>query len=332
MPNNPVQVVLNVRNYFNEPPPGHMGPAKDFFEGRDKEFAKHREKLTRQVEGVGAAMQRSGISSGIVKVSLRREAFAKSHRPQRVLFPPESRPCVGVSGLGELFFHVTAEDVVAIGREIASAETETRIKRSQKSGKDYVSPSEQRSDAGAVEAISLPDSTDKRGFSLEDGLRWLSDAKTSGAYFVEFFGLPSGSLNFSSIAYFNGLREQVVGRILDSGLYVEVFQVDIKRDRGRPSGVIGFRLTVSEKDRAFNLSIREHEQLIKILESHPYIRKISLPPLVSSSGAAATTPGGPTLSLPLKNITAIYPKIGVVDGGIANFLSSWTRASTQIRT
>jgi hypothetical protein len=161
MPNNPVQIILNTRDYFVAPDPGRFGPAKDFFEGRDQDFAEHRGKLIRQVASVASEFQRSGITSGVLKVSLRREAWAKSHRPQLALFPPEKRPCIGVSKLGELFYHVTAEDVQELQQEIAVAESETRRRTSASTGKEYASPTAQRSEVGAVDSIEVPTAADK---------------------------------------------------------------------------------------------------------------------------------------------------------------------------
>ena len=51
MAHNPVQVVLNTEQYMKRPEGGGGGSAKDFFEGRDNEFVKHREKLLRDFSG-----------------------------------------------------------------------------------------------------------------------------------------------------------------------------------------------------------------------------------------------------------------------------------------
>jgi hypothetical protein len=328
MPNNPVQIVLNVKNYFLEPPPGKMGPATDFFARRDADFAKHRERLRKQAANVSTTMIRSGVKTGVVKVNLRKEAFAKSHRPQRILFPPESRPCVGVSAIGELYFHVSVEDVTAIEREIASAETETRIKKSKKTGKEYFSPSEQRSDAGAIEAISYPDAADKRTFDLPLGVRWLSDPRTSGAYFVEFFGAPAGLMRLSVFSYFTGLTERLTRSVISDGLSISTFPVDVRSENPRPSGVVGFRLLVSE-DGVFNSNLADHAKLLKILEADPYVRRISLPPLVAPSNTVSKGSSSTTVPLPPKVSAISYPKIGVVDGGIAPHLDPWLLSSHE---
>src|SRR5580700_8356708 len=151
MPNNPVQIVLNTRDFFMVPDHKRWGPAKDFFEDRDKQFVEHRRKLLEQVDGIKSSFQRSGMTSGILKVKMRREAWAKSHRPNRALFPVDKRPCVAVSGVGELFYLVSAEDLPELETEIAKAEDATRWRKSKNSEEPYAAPSDQRSDVGAVE-------------------------------------------------------------------------------------------------------------------------------------------------------------------------------------
>lgn len=126
MPSNPVQIVLNTKDYFTVPDPSRRGPAKDFFEDRDQEFVDHRDKLIRQVTSIATAFERSNLSAGVVKVSLNRAAWAKSHRPQRILFPSGKRPCVGASQIGELYYYVTKDDVAELEQEITTAEIVSR--------------------------------------------------------------------------------------------------------------------------------------------------------------------------------------------------------------
>jgi hypothetical protein len=325
MPNNPLQVVLNTKDYFVTPDGGRFGPAKDFFEGRDHEFVEHRDKLLRQVSSIASAFERSKVSAGVVKVSLNREAWAKSHRPQRALFPLSKRPCVGASQLGELYYHVTTDDVAELGQEIATAETETRRKISSKSGKEYVAPSYQRSDVGAVEAIELPSAIDKRSFSPEEAVRWLSDPRTAGAYFVELFSLPPTYFPELVADY---LRQIVIGLVStaeDRGLPVETFDVDIKGGRAhRPTGVVGIRLLDSKNKKSFNRSVDEHSRLLSLLDVHPYVRRIILPPIIVAANVRASAiKQGNAPGLPRKNSGVKYPKIGIIDGGVGDHLGEW---------
>jgi hypothetical protein len=326
MPNNPVQVVLNTRDYFVVPDPGSYGPAKDFFKDRDQEFVEHRDKLLRQVRSIATAFQRSDMVSGVVKVSLQREAWAKSHRPQRALFPPSKRPCIGASKLGELYFHVTADDVAELGQEIAVAESKTRRKVSARSGKDYFTPSDQRSDVGAVDSIELPSAADKRNFGVEEAIRWLADPRTSSAYFVEFFSLPPTSLPELVADYFQRVTSNIVNEAGQRGLQVETFAVDLKvGNLERPTGVVGVRLMSSQQKAAFSRSAAEHSRLLSLFDAHPYVRQVLLPPIVIAANAQVSAVESEVASvLPSKQTEVAYPRIGIIDGGVGDYLGDWS--------
>lgn len=326
MPNNPVQIILNTRDYFVAPNPGHFGPAKDFFQDRDQEFVDHQGKLLRQVNSIATAFRRSQMSSGVVKVTLQREAWAKSHRPQRALFPPEKRPCLGASRLGELYFHVTAEDVTELEHEIAVAEPETRRRKSRKSGSEYVAPSDQRSDVGAVDSIEIPTAADKRRFSVQQALDWFADPRTSNAYFVELFSLPPTYLPEFVSDYIQRVTNNIVVTAAEGQLAVEIFPVEIlRRETQRPLGVIGVRLVTSGAPVNFNRSIDEHSRLLSLFDSHPYVRRVLLPPIVvPAAPPTALVEPDTTLELPVKQDGTAYPRVGIVDGGLGTHLNNWT--------
>jgi hypothetical protein len=332
MPNNPVQIVLNTRDFFVVPEGKRHGPAKDFFEDRDKEFVVHRAKLLEQVEGIKTSFQRSGLSSGIVKVRMRREAWAKSHRPNRALFPPNKRPCVGVSGVGELFYWVTARDLPELETEIGRAESGTRWRQSKKSEDRYAAPSDQRSDVGAVEAIALPTPADKRHFSVDTAVAWLSDPRTSGAYLVEVFAPPPTVSERDSSSYYESILRQIREAIGKAGLAVETFGLDVGGSTGKgTANVFGVKLLVAESESTFNESADDHGRLLSLLDAHPYIRRVLLPPIVVAARLnASAESGGELVPLPAPMAGGNYPKIGVIDGGIAPLLREWVIGSHGI--
>jgi subtilase family protein len=326
MPNNPVQIVLNTRDYFVVPEPGRWGPAKDFFEDRDREFAEHRDRLLDQVEGIKSSFERSGVASGVLKVKMRREAWAKSHRPNRVLFPPNKRPCIAVSGIGELFYLVAAGDLPELETEIAKAENATHWRKSKKSDVVYAAPSDQRSDVGAVESIALPTPADKRTFSVNQAVGWLSDPRTSGAYLVEVFAPPPAT-NPGVVQYFDRVLREIRGSVADSKLAAETFVLDSGvAASDTPANVFGIKLVETGRDGVFNRSAGDHEKLLSLLDSHAYVRRILLPPIVVAArvdkavGSSEETP-------PTPSSTYNYPKIGIIDGGIAPLLGPWILGS-----
>lgn len=324
MPNNPVQVILNTRDFFVSPDPGRVGPSKDFFQDRDHEFVAHRDQLSRQVQSIASVLHQSGFDAGVVKVNLRREAWAKSHRPNRALFPPEKRPCIGVSSIGELYYHVTAEDIEEVRSEIQAAEPET-VRKTSKNGKVYVSPSDQRSEVGAIETIELPGVSDKRQFSLEEGLRWLADPRTSGAYFVEFFAPPPTFIPGLISDYLQRITEGIATAAQDHQLSIETFKVDVEQsEHRRPTVVIAMRVrgeeiprTVDEKTRA------DHSTFLAILDGHPYVRRVLLPPIIEATRIGPTDNIPQNISIPRKISHGAFPRVGIIDGGIGSHLAEW---------
>ena len=157
MANNPVQIVLNDNDYVVPPEPKKGGPPYDFFAGKDADFAKHKAKLADQVQLSASRLDQKATGGvGYIQVRLRDRALAKTHRPIRALLTPDKFPCVGASGLGELYYFAGAADLAELEKTISEAELKTRWVQG-KSGKPEARPSPIRSDVGAIEDISIPD-------------------------------------------------------------------------------------------------------------------------------------------------------------------------------
>ncbi len=343
MPHNPVQIVLNSKDYLTTPEPTKGGSSTDFFEGRDDEFMQHRARLARQVASIGKTFQQSGMGEGFVKVKMRKDAWAKSHRPTDALFPPQLFPCVGGSGLGELFYQVTEPGLNLLTQQISAAEPETRWKTREQNGtvKRYAAPSNRRSEVGAVESITVLAAPDKRKFGAEEAVRWLSDPRTSGAYLVELFRPQEDepqSLGHPDIIRRTAALRDLEKTIRSVGLFAEVFpiqtsrmaEVGIFRTVGvrlvgsatgvRPTPVVS--ADGSMQPQPFDSNVMHHSALLDALDHHALVRRIGLPPVLLPSPAAMTGAGGPII-LPEPQPGVIYPKVGVVDGGIGSPLSKW---------
>lgn len=82
MPNNPVQIILNDRDFHQAPDPGQPPRNKDFFEGADREFAAHKATLLASVDRIIEHLAKSPNGpAAYLKVQMRNEALAKSYRP-----------------------------------------------------------------------------------------------------------------------------------------------------------------------------------------------------------------------------------------------------------
>ncbi len=98
---NPIQVVLNPEKFHESRKAPGGGNRKDFFAHRDKQFALHKQEVMQQIKTISDNLsQQSQGEIGYIKVSLKREAWAKSHRPTRKLFRPDRTPVVGGGDIG----------------------------------------------------------------------------------------------------------------------------------------------------------------------------------------------------------------------------------------
>ena len=317
MPNNPVQIVLNSRDYQSVPEKFAGGSQKDFFAGQDAEFVAHKQKLQQQLASVTDNFQQSAVTSGIVRVTLRREAIAKSHRPNDVLFPMDKRPCIGSADIGELFYFLDSKDLSEISVEINKAENTTRWKKDKKTQKLKPAPSVRRSEVGAIQHIDVPSISEKRHFSAEQGAAWLDDSRTGGMYLVEVFA-PAGPI---LIDYLETIRNGIIDSAASVGLTVETFPVRLKTShRARVSRLLGVRLAHG----SISSSAAIHQKLLTVLESRNYVKRILLPPILTaaSTNLLVQSAAG-AVTLPVRKAGLKYPKVGVIDGGISNYYASW---------
>lgn len=95
----PIQIILNHENFQQARDVGGGGPKKDFFAERDDAYRDHKRSLTGQLAALATALESQPQGDvGIVKVILRRDAWAKSHRPIRSLFKVDRIQLVGGGG------------------------------------------------------------------------------------------------------------------------------------------------------------------------------------------------------------------------------------------
>src|SRR6267154_2249977 len=94
----PLQIILNDKDYQEARDAGGGGPKKDFFARRDREFRDHKAALIAQLDAIARTLEGEAQTQGdigYVKVILRRDAWAKTHRPLSVLFKPARITLVG---------------------------------------------------------------------------------------------------------------------------------------------------------------------------------------------------------------------------------------------
>jgi hypothetical protein len=346
----PIQIVLNDKDYEQARDAGGGGPKKDFFAESDAEFAKHKTKLIEQLGTVAKAIAAQPQGDvGYIKVILRRDAWAKSHRPLIALFKPARITLVGGGDLGEMYFEARPSILRELAAEIAKAEPETRLKFDPKKKKMVPHPSQVRSETGGIDRIEIYGPRDRRSFSLEDALAWLASPMTGSAYQIELFDVPPPHNEWDA---FDSGRQQLYRSFVEGlsqaggGLTVQrlfirekaqpFIAVRVGRSTQPPTLLLDSPPPSAEHKREitpFDPSTDRHRRLLAFLDQHPLVRHIDLPAIVvrtidgervSAKAAAAEGRTRPAaIELPVRNSGRRYPRLGVVDGGISPHLADW---------
>ncbi len=338
----PIQIVLNPENYEEAREVSGGGGRKDFFAHRDAEFVAHKNALLGQLDTIsGVLSAQSQGDVGYVKVILRREAWAKSHRPVASLFRNNRTPVVGGGDLGVMIVEARPGTLRQVATEIARAETYTEMRFNEYKQKNEPHPSSRKSETGAIDRIQLFSSSDRRTFSVEDAVAWLSNPMTGSGYQVELFdSLPPRSEWDRLDAGHRRLVESFVEGFtaLETGVSVELLSsrrnkqptLSIRLDKSSDQPVLRLNESpVSERRRelaVFNPDINRHARLLAFLDNHPLVRRIDLPGIVVRAAIPSTLPTRTRpndLTIPVRDSRRTHPRMGVIDGGISEALSDW---------
>lgn len=340
----PIQIVLNPDNFQEAREKSGGGGHKDFFAHRDAEFRAHRSALLGQIDtiaGVLGAQSASRGDVGYAKIILRREAWAKSHRPVSSLFRPDRTPVVGGGDLGVMLVEVRPHTLAQVADQIAQAEPHTEMRYNEYRRKEEPHPSSRRSETGAIDRIELFGPADRRRFSVEEAVAWLANPMTGSGYHVELFRNLAPRAEWDLLD--PGRRQLVTSFVagleaFGHGLAVErlpggdgkqpLLSVRLDQSADRPV----LRLTdetAGERSRSiapFSSDLDRHAALLAFLDSHPLVRRVELPGIVVRYAAppAASTRSRPTgLTAPARDGAHSYPRLGIIDGGISDALGDW---------
>jgi hypothetical protein len=349
----PLQIILNDNDYQQARDAGGGGPKKDFFADRDREFRAHKAALINQLGAITHTLESQTPTQGnigYIKVILRREAWAKSHRPTSALFRPDRISLVGGGDLGEMYFEADPKALRGVAKEISGAEEETRHKLDKARNKMVPNPSPARSETGAIERIELYGPRDRRSFSVEEAVAWLARPMTGSAYQIELFDMPPPHSQLDAFSldrqklyssFLRGLAANGDGLTVQRLSMREKAQPFISARLGRsaqPPTILLDSIVPPDHKRAselipFDQSVERHRRLLNFLDHHPLVRHIDLPPIVvrnidgemvSARAAAGEGRVRPSdLSVPTRNSARTYPRMGVIDGGISPELNDW---------
>lgn len=327
MPNNPVQVVLNAKDYQYVPDTTGGSTVKDFFAGRDQAFLAHKQRLLAELDEVGRTMARADRPSiTYMHVSLNEDAWAKTKRPTMKLLPPARVPIVGGRNLGDMIVELTPENFSDIRGSISSAEIEVPLAIDKKTQEYKPKPSRARGEVGAIVSLRAHHAADRRSFSAQEAIQWLADPRTGGMYLIETFVDPrianeavKGKSRGRAIAAFKDLRDSLEQLSLP-------LDIEDTANRWKTVRLLLVRLN-SQK-------LADHEALLRFLDEHPIVRRIGLPPILEVEQIAAGQSSGTPAKITAPLVEAGYPVLGIVDTGVAqvSVLEPWCAGRTDVVT
>lgn len=345
----PIQIILNQENFEQAREVAGGGPKKDFFAERDEAYVRHKRTIQDQLEGLATALEAQPQGQlGIVKVILRRSAWAKSHRPLRALFKAELTPVVGGGDLGEMYVEARPGTLRLIAQAVRATEEHTNL-RPDRDDKLVPHPSTGRSETGALDRLELYSAADRRRFSVDDAVAWLMNPMTGSSYLVELFDIPPPHSQWDTVdegrqrlyrSFIEGLAA------IGQGLNVERLQTV-----GRDQPQLALRLTQAaepplvllqrsapdrKRDREvapFETDKARHQHLLSFLDHHPLVRRVDLPPVLTrtivgermrAQAAAGSGRSVPTDGALLeRDPTGTYPRLGIIDGGVGDPAAGW---------
>jgi Subtilase family len=342
MASSPVQIVLNSNDFISIWDRDGGGEHKDFYAGNDSDFAIHKLKLTSQLSSI-KQIQNSNRFSDVTyaKVVLKQSALAKSHRPTGSIFNTIA-PVVGAGDLGVILVEFDGLSIDRVSNKIMQAEPETKWKEKQVGGKvkKVANPSNLRSEVGAIEEISSYSAADKRKFSVSEGIDWLTNPQTGGAYIIELFENPPPSQNWDNLtdskrtlfkSFYDGLLNIGIGlvvfKIVDSEKNAPMFSVRLEDSMANAMIQLSpIRSIIKRQNIPIKININQikHSDLLRFLDDHPLVKKIALPPIITKSVNEKKRKNvDSTFSIPKTDPAKSYPKIAVVDGGVSEIFDDW---------
>ncbi len=318
MKNNPVQIVLNVSDYITIPAVNPGGKNTDFYANADQAFVDHKQKILLTAHAIKHTISENPSSSVFAHVSLQSKALAKSHRPISAIFPTGKVEYVGGGQLGEMLVELNSKNIDAVVSAIEKAETTTTL--AERDGKITFKPSRNKSEVGAISEIRLHQASDKRNFSIEKAIAWLSDVRTGGVYFVETFFDASKDIAVSPAS-------NLIAMALDFDKRLNSLDGRIKILRSNPEWKrIAFYAVKINEDEIRNEQL--HKKIITFFEQQLIVKKIHLSPILKGAHSTDDVNNVGFVKVPIPT-DSTYPIVGIIDSGISKTsnLGAWSAGS-----
>ncbi|WP_412163253.1 S8 family serine peptidase [Curtobacterium flaccumfaciens] len=330
MANAPVQLVLNSAQFRADRDAAGGGGGHDFYAGRDAAFAEHRDALVADLSEIASTEGDEALIH--LRVMMRRNALAKSHRPFGSLFRARLATHVGTQRYGELIFATTPSLLREVRDLVASAEATVAIEVGP-SGKERPVPSKERSETSAIQSVSLWSPELARRFSLDDAEEWLAQAVLPGLR-VSTFALPEASLNNDAL---QAARRASIAAHATLNAYISATELvsystpldalpsvrptftppELSVSTADAGVLVPLAEAEEQLERTRSSIVAEFRRVLAVLESSAVVREVSLDEDVDDSeperGAIEAE------ATPVPPVTGGRPVVGVIDGGVAGY-------------
>lgn len=339
MAKTPARIIVNTNRFIVAPDPVTVGGHKDFFDQLgNPAFVLHRDGLVAMVNEVSAELEKSPFGSiTYVKVQMREEALAKTHRPNKFLMPKDQYTCVGGDDIGVLYYRMTLPLLDSLRARIAGAEEIVVEKVHQTTGEIRLAPSRARSEVGAIGLIEIARPVDKRDFSTSAAVSVFEDPWVASGYLVELFETPADgdersdglsemfqTLQETVSAAGLGTRAQLWG-VAETAPILDLLLTNEERPpivdlTGAPS--VRSR-AMSPRPTLLDQNPVRHEAVLNALARHPLVRNIEPPIRLHISEIGAKGPSGDRISIPQRYAESTYPIVGIIDSGVSEIFAPW---------
>ena len=333
MANGPIQVVLNSDQYLDDVKPKKGGSRKDFYEGKDSLFVKHKNELLNQLTRMSSLSSVKGKIS-YAKVKLIKEALAKSHRPIMQIFT-EDNECQVVGGrrFGEMIVELGPSAVDKIIRKIEYGAEETVIPRKNRKGDTVTTASVCRCEVGVIDTIQEYGSNDKLDLDIDK----FADMMTlfGNGMYVEFFDIPSSRQYWDIVAperlkLYNDLiksLQSIPGILLRKSNISALGKLMHIQITDHHIPVVNFNsseIGYDNKKRNATKDKAKYLHALNIISNNALVKSISLVPMIGVAPPIKTSDvKDRQYSIPVPNNLDKYPIVGVVDSGISHLFDNW---------
>jgi hypothetical protein len=344
MANQPVQVVTNPQQLRAPRTPNRPTTnGTDFFAGDDDGFVRHRDALVVSLESIAAALGSATWMTAFggtahVRVTMAARAIAKTHRPQKKVFPASLTPHVATAAIGEPIFAVTPASLASVIAVVKAVPKDVPDKLNTKTNLLVPNPSRARCEVSAIASIELWTAADRRKFSVAEATHWLGRSDAGPNYIVNFFPLAHAERDETLAT-----AQRTSLRSLEQSLSNQSLEARGRSQLGRGTGaIVTMRLLRAGEPSRLELGIASdpvgtkitssdvvvtdddrHESLLALLEKNPLVRDITLPPVPMRE----TPTGVASDELPLPAVPprddGSFPLVGVIDGGVSDVLGAW---------